>query len=253
MDMVRFQKCADKNLSEEDFLGEPCVIGLDLASKLDLLALTKVFWREIDGKLHYYGFGRYWTPEARIEASNNAQYKGWAIDGFIQVCDGETNDYGLVEEHIKESAGKHTVLEIAHDPWQAHDTMTRIAQTGLVVVQVPQMPKHLSQPMKDFEAAVYDGRFHYDGNPVLTWAMSNVSCKEDKNGNYFPVKETAENKIDPATALFTAFNGVARHAATGGGTGGVSVIGNCEKCGVACIGEVNEADVTVFRCEEHKG
>lgn len=252
MDMLKFAKCADKKLSEDDFLGEPCIIGLDLASKLDLLAITKVFWREIDGKLHFYSFGRYWTPEARIEASNNSQYKGWSIDGFLQVCDGETNDYGLVEDYIKECAGKFTVLEVCHDPWQAHDVMTRIAQTGLKVIEVPQLPKHLSQPMKDFEAVVYDGRFHFDGDPVLLWAMSNVSCKEDKNGNYFPVKETAENKIDPATALFTAFNGVSRHAATGEGTGGVSVIGNCEKCNALCVGVMKDDETIVFRCDDHK-
>lgn len=250
LDMVKFLKCADPELAHEDFLGQPCVIGLDLASKLDLLALVSIFWKEISGKLHYYAFGRYWTPEARIEATSNSQYRGWAIDGHLQVVDGETNDYGLVEEYIKELCGTFQVLELAHDPWQAHDTMTRLAQAGVTVVQVPQLPKHLSQPMKDFEAAVYDGRFHYNGDPVLTWAMSNVVCKEDRNGNYFPNKETAENKIDPATALFTAMNGVSRNASLEPAGAGVTVVGNCEKCSALCLGIV-EKGIARFRCKDH--
>jgi phage terminase large subunit-like protein len=62
--------------------------------------------------------------------------------------------------------------------------------------------------MNELEAAVYDGRFHYDGDPVLEWAVSNVVAHRDRNDNIFPTKETAENKIDPVTALLNALNRV---------------------------------------------
>jgi phage terminase large subunit-like protein len=58
------------------------------------------------------------------------------------------------------------------------------------------------------KAAVFDGRFHYNGDPILAWAISNVVCHRDKNDNLFPNKERFENKIDPATALLTALNRV---------------------------------------------
>jgi phage terminase large subunit-like protein len=41
MDMQRWAKCADPKLKESDFAGKECVLGLDLASKLDLRIKAK--------------------------------------------------------------------------------------------------------------------------------------------------------------------------------------------------------------------
>jgi phage terminase large subunit-like protein len=215
LDMTKVLRCADETLREEDFAGQPCVPGIDLASKLDLLAYVRVYPRVIDGTLHIYVFGTYYTPEARIEASANSQYRGWAIAGHLQTCPGEVNDYDLVTEAIKSDAKRVRVLEVAVDPYQVASIATTLMKEGLKVVEVPQMPKHLSPAMKAFEAAVASGTFHYNGDPVLTWALSNVVCHEDRNGNYFPNKASAENKIDPATALLTSLNRVEALHATG--------------------------------------
>lgn len=206
MEMQRWSKCADPALDENDFVAQQCILGLDLASKLDLIAKMKLFWKKIDGKLHYYVFGDYWTPELRVEQTNNSQYRGWVIDGKLHTCQGETNDYDIVEDEIRADCRKFSVLEVAHDPYQAQQFVNHLAPEGIVMAEVPQLPKHLSEPMKELEAAVYDGRFHFNGDPILTWAVSNVVCHRDKNDNLFPTKETFEQKIDPVTALLTAVN-----------------------------------------------
>ncbi|MBT0426532.1 terminase large subunit, partial [Morganella morganii subsp. morganii] len=56
--------------------------------------------------------------------------------------------------------------------------------------------------------------FHHDHNPVMSWMMSNVTVKPDKNDNIFPNKSTPENKIDGPSALFTAKS---RQMVNGGG------------------------------------
>ncbi|MGJ7314348.1 terminase TerL endonuclease subunit, partial [Morganella morganii] len=61
---------------------------------------------------------------------------------------------------------------------------------------------------------VYSGKFHHDHNPVMSWMMSNVTVKPDKNDNIFPNKSTPENKIDGPSALFTAKS---RQMVNGGG------------------------------------
>ncbi|WP_246829220.1 terminase TerL endonuclease subunit, partial [Morganella sp. HMSC11D09] len=58
------------------------------------------------------------------------------------------------------------------------------------------------------------GKFHHDHNPVMSWMMSNVTVKPDKNDNIFPNKSTPENKIDGPVALFTAKS---RQMVNGGG------------------------------------
>jgi phage terminase large subunit-like protein len=271
MDMQRLRKCADPSLSEEDFLGQPCIIGLDLANKLDILAEIKLFWRDerqIDSsaesaqalavanepeeakpKRHYFVFGTYWLPEARIEQAQNSQYQGWAIEERIRTCPGEVNDFDQVEDAIRDDARRFDVREVAHDPWNAVEIVNHLQQEGLTMVEIAQVVKSLSEPMNELEAAVYDGRFHYNGDPVLEWAFSNVVAHRDRNDNLFPTKETAEKKIDPVSALLNALNRAMATAATGD-SGGVSVFGNCAKCGELCAGKpVGER--IVFDCGAH--
>ncbi len=110
--------------------------------------------------------------------------------------------------------------------------------------------KSLSEPMNELEAAVYDGRFHYNGDPVLEWGFSNVVAHRDRNDNLFPTKESAEKKIDPVSALLNAMNRAMATAATGGDGGGVSVFGNCHKCGELCEGKL-VGDRIVYDCGTH--
>lgn len=60
--------------------------------------------------------------------------------------------------------------------------------------------------MKELEAAVESGRFHHDGNPIMTWCISNVVGKylPGNDDVVRPIKEASENKIDGAVALIMA-------------------------------------------------
>ena len=60
--------------------------------------------------------------------------------------------------------------------------------------------------MKELEAAISAGRFHHDGNPIMTWCISNVVGKNIPGNDDVvrPVKEATENKIDGAVALIMA-------------------------------------------------
>ena len=56
------------------------------------------------------------------------------------------------------------------------------------------------------QAAIESGRFHHDGNPIMTWCIGNVVGKNMPGNDDLvkPVKEQAENKIDGAVALIMA-------------------------------------------------
>ncbi len=258
MDMQRWNKCADTTLDEKAFAGQKCILGLDLASKLDLLSLSKIFWREEETKIagheetqmkrHYYVFSHNWTNEENLAQSKNSQYQGWEADGHLDVCPGATNDYDLVEAYIRDACRKYQVIEVAHDPYQAVELVNHLSADAIVMVEIGQTALNLSNPMKEVEAAVHDGRFHFNGDPVLSWAISNVSCHVDRNDNIFPGKERPDNKIDPATSLFTGMNRVMFQAAQG--TADISSFGDCEKCGKLCVGTF-EKDRNIYLCPEH--
>ncbi|CDL52936.1 Phage terminase large subunit [Klebsiella pneumoniae ISC21] len=61
-----------------------------------------------------------------------------------------------------------------------------VAAEGVPIVEVPQTIKNLSEAMKEVEAKIYAGRFHHDGNPVMTWMMSKRHCQTRQKREYFP-------------------------------------------------------------------
>ena len=204
MNMQAWDACADTDLDEREFLGEDCWGGLDLASKKDLAPFARIYKRVVDGVDHYYAFVTSFLPEARAEGAENAHYAGWAHDGRIKLTPGNITDFAYIEDEIREHAGRVRMQKVGFDPWQATYLATNLMAEGLPMVEYRQIVANMSEPMKQLEALVLSGRFHFDGDPVLTWAISNVVAKLDKKENIYPDKEFPENKIDPVVAVITA-------------------------------------------------
>lgn len=204
MNMQNWDKSADPSLDESDFNGQDCIISCDLATKIDVAAKIKLFWRDIDGKRHYYAFGKYYLPEEAADDGRNSYYHGWAAEGRLVLTDGSVTDHAVIEDDIRFDARKYNVVNAGFDPWQASSMMQRLQQDGLPVLEYRQTVQNMSEPMKELEALVLQGRFHFDGDPVLTWMISNVVAHIDAKENIYPRKERPENKIDGAVALIAA-------------------------------------------------
>lgn len=200
---------ADASLRPEQFHGEPCSVAFDLASKLDLCATVKVFTRQIEGVTHYYAFLRAYLPEARVQAPGLEHYAGWASAGHLIATPGNITDYDYIEADIKEDAELFDIYVLNADPHNATQLLTHLQ--GFLgedkVLEFPQTVLRLSEPMKQTQALIEDGRLHHDGNPAFAWGISNVTAQEDRNSNVFPRKERPQNKIDPAVALIMAIAG----------------------------------------------
>jgi len=208
MPMNKWDACADPSLEPEQFVDEECILGLDLASKIDIVARAQVFKREGE----YYGFCRFYLPEATIEESRNSQYLGWVRAKHLIATPGEVTDYDRIRDEIVgngEIVGlcdSFDVRECAFDPYQARQLANELAAEGLQMIEVRPTVLNFSEPMKELEALVRQGRFHHDGCPVLAWMMSNVVCHRDNKDNIYPRKEREENKIDGVVALIMALN-----------------------------------------------
>jgi len=208
MNSSAWAECADTELCDEAVADLPCWLGSDLASKLDLAATVRVHRKDIGGKPHYYAFTRTYLPEARVNAPENQHYLKWSKQGHLTATPGNSIDYSMIEADTLADIATYQVQELAYDARYADQYAQRVSETsGITRVEVPPSPSVLSPAMKELEAAVYDGRFHHDGHPVLTWCISNVLTRESAAGNYsMPYKERPENKIDAAVALFIAMS-----------------------------------------------
>ena len=204
--MSYFDKCV-QDIRPEDFTGYPCIYGIDLASKLDMACVMKLFWKPDEkGVIHYYVFGDYWLPEkALTENKKNTFYSNWKRDGLLHVTPGAINDLGEMERFVAEDATKYMALCIGYDPFQATQMAGNLAMLGLEMSEVGATVKNLSEPMKSTQALIYANRIHFSKyDPIIRWMFSNVVCHSDSKENIFPRKERPENKIDGAVATIMA-------------------------------------------------
>lgn len=200
MDMVAWERCADPSLNIEDFANKPCWMALDLASKIDIACKAYIFK---DGD-RIYGFVDSYLPEEVTETSTNSQYAGWARDGWLIATPGNVTDFATIEDHIRDDAGRYEIQDIGFDPWQAQYLAQRLMEDGMDMVEYRQTVQNMSEPMKELQALVVSGKFRHNGNPVLTWMISNVVAHLDAKENIYPRKEFPENKIDGVVALIMA-------------------------------------------------
>lgn len=204
MDMRAWDACKDPALDQEHFAGEPTYVALDLASKVDIAAKVALHERTIDGKSHYYVFGQYYLPRDTVERGENSQYQGWEHMGLLTVTDGAVIDFEVIEQDLLADCSRFEVREVPYDPFQATQLSTRMAAQGVPMVEMRPTVLNFSEPMKQLEALVLQGRLHHNGDPVLAWMMSNVVAHMDAKDNIYPRKERPENKIDGVVALIMA-------------------------------------------------
>lgn len=223
VNLDNMQKAGDAPPIEE-FRGEPCYAGLDLASKQDIASRVLEFQREIDGKTHYYVYSRSYVPSVAVEKPENAHYRGWVEHGHLIQTDGNMIDLEMIQEELLEDTEQFALQEVAKDPWGGQQLGANLESEGLTVVDVPQRVGYLSDPMKDIAALIDDGRFHHDGNPAFVWMMSNVEVKPDRNENIFPRKQSPEKKIDAAVALITSHSRAMLGEGTDGNTLGIVIL-----------------------------
>jgi phage terminase large subunit-like protein len=204
MDMQAWDRCADLGLTIERVAHLPCVIALDLASKVDIAAKARLFY-DADAN-RYYVKSQFYLPERTVEQSGNSQYEGWRRSKWLTVTSGEVTDFDQIEVDLADDMGSLQVEEVAFDPWQATQLASHMIEQGAPMVEVRQTVQNISEPMKQLEALVLQGKLVHDGNPALSWMISNVVCHRDAKDNIYPRKERNENKIDGAVALIMALS-----------------------------------------------
>ena len=200
-DTQHWRACEDKALDEADFSGDECVIGLDLASKIDMAARVNVFRREIDGKSHYFVFPRFYLPRAAIEEERHPMYRGWEMQGDLYATPGETTDFGIIEDEIRTDGPGLDLKAVATDPWQAQQMIQNLKRDGMPAEEYRQTVQNMSEATKTLDALMRERRIHHPGNAVLNWMIGNVVGHYDAKENVYPRKELPGNKIDGAIAL----------------------------------------------------
>lgn len=173
-----------------------------------------VVHQEIDGKTHYYSVApRFWVPydavfsvEKNEDRRTAERFQKWVEMGLLTVTDGAEVDYRYILEEAKAANKLNPVSESPIDPFGATGLSHDLADESLNPITIVQNYTNMSDPTKELEAAIESGRFHHDGNPIMSWCISNVVGKylPGNDDVVKPIKEQNENKIDGAVSLIMA-------------------------------------------------
>lgn len=202
--------CEDPALKLEDFEGDECHLGLDLADVCDLASKMRVFTRCSEGELHFFLFGEHYLNQARVREKRNSAFAVWAEDGWLTETPGNTTSYQVILDGLLEDCERFVVREVDHDPHhagplvqfiQAHEKWDQRAE----FVEIRLTYERFSPAMREFEKAVLEKRIHHDGDPVLAYCIANTIAKAVGHDCIVPDKKRRELKIDATIAALNAF------------------------------------------------
>lgn len=177
-------ECNQLTLDESDFKNDDCIIGVDLAYAEDMLAYAKVYQRyEDDGKIHFYVFPKYYTPEKKIKSGDNKKYERWVSEGLLISDHGDIIDFDNIQRELEKEYDKGNVLGFCFDRWNS----TQMSQSlqnkyGLGAVHYAQQNMSgLNEASKYFKLLIIENRIHFK-NDIFVWNCLNSYVKYSSTG-----------------------------------------------------------------------
>ena len=213
----KWTACTRQFALEDLAAAEKIWIGIDLASVNDLASIA-ILAAMPDGTERVWQ--RSYVPQEQVDHAIKARsvpYDQWIRDGWLVATPGAVTDYEYIIADllgldwrggkITESGILYhlpTPENIGGDRWNLGWVGSKLIEFGLPVVGYGMGYQSMSPAMKELERAYLAGTLHHAGDPLLTWAMSNVVATLDPALNVKPDKKASKEKIDPAVALFIA-------------------------------------------------
>jgi phage terminase large subunit-like protein len=196
----------------DDMKHEPCFVGVDLASKLDLMALVFVFPPTV-GRPTWRLLPYVWTPDDTLKDRahrDRAPYDIWVDQGWLHTTPGPVLDHNVIREVLQQHRADFDIERIGFDPWHADKLIEELIKVDgwdeQQVLAVPQTFQSLSSAEARFQAEVLAGNVDAGGNPLIAWCASNVVSQEDGKGNIQFTKKKSRGRIDPIKAATSAMS-----------------------------------------------
>ena len=189
----------------EELFGREAYVALDLSNKIDLTAIVIAIpvedWMYVWAWTYLPSGEQGFIKRAQTE---KREYVGWRDNGWLEVHHGGTIDEDVLVNRLKWIREKFKLQEIAYDPWRMQYLADDLEKMRFPMVEHRQGYASMSNPMKEVEELVAEGRIRHAGNPVLAWNVGNVYRDEDASENIKPNKKKSKGRIDAAVAMIMA-------------------------------------------------
>lgn len=191
--------------ADEALVGATAYGALDLGQSDDFSAWLRIFILEIEETLYVALRARFWLPEKALERFPNRPYEDWQRRGLLEITEGETTDYDVIEEAVLEDAAREGIREIAYDNRFAEQMAQHLTGAGLTMVNTLQ-GFALNEACRKLFDLVTEARLLHGHHAILTWMASNFVIRHGIKGDIRPDKDRAPEKIDGIVALIMALD-----------------------------------------------
>lgn len=206
-------KLCQRPIDDSELIGRPCYGGLDLSRRKDLTAFT-LAWELADNSVAIRTY--FWTPQDELKEraiKDGAPYQVWADKGFLTVVPGRIVAYSTIVKHIWGLIQTYKIKSIAYDRWKIPEfkyeiTRENLREEAFNLVEFGQGFKDMAPAIDKFEALVVENTLWHDGNPVMTYCLSNVSVISDPAGNRKFDKRQKTRRIDGAVSTAMALSAI---------------------------------------------
>lgn len=196
----------------EEMAHEPCFIGVDLASRIDLCALSVLFPPAV-GRPAWRVYQRLWTPAETLKDRahrDRAPYQVWVDEGWLHTVPGTSIDHDVVRQAILKLRDQVDIVQIGFDPWHADTPIKNLVSldgfSETQVIAVPQTYQGMSAACLRFQADVLSGLVDARRCPVTAWSVSKVVGQQDGKDNLLFMKNKSRGRIDPVVSAATAMS-----------------------------------------------
>lgn len=199
----------------ENFRGSHCLGHVDLAETTDLCCAKVLFMRKNDPVKYIHTM--YFIPQSKLDPENDdhnakAEYKEWAQQGFITVCEGNDIDLTVVADWFYKLAKEYgiTLYKCGYDQRFAKEWLKRMEDYGWSkqygdVEMVLQNAQTLNSALLLVEADLKARLINYNENPVDKWCFSNSCLKVNDLRQALCVKTENAKKIDGSVTIISLY------------------------------------------------
>jgi phage terminase large subunit-like protein len=176
----------------DELRGCICLGAVDLSETTDMTSARVLIVRKDDNTR--YILQHYWIPEGKLESSDDknagAQYREWAQDGLLTICEGNDIDLTLVADWFYELYKQYGIMlyKCGYDVRFSREFVAKMESYGFECEVVLQSKQTLSNAVKLCENDFRSRLINYNENPVDMWTLGNAALEVDNYGNCQIVK-----------------------------------------------------------------
>jgi phage terminase large subunit-like protein len=194
---------ASKRMNFSDFKGETCFVGVDLASNVDLTAVSYLWVRD-----EVFNFiTEYYVPRETLNTRVHADielYKQWVGNKYMKTTAGNVTDYDYITRDLLNIDAESGIENIYYDKYNANQWAIQCTEQGLKMEQFSQTIGNFNVCTRAFERMMLNGQIFIDDNPITRYCLRNVELRFDFNGNCKPNKLNEKRKIDGVISMLQA-------------------------------------------------